>query len=190
MDTSKTPFASIGPLFSRDGCRQIIDAAEAGERAAARIFLPGKNGIRTAPELRRTDICTVPADILSAINAVVARTGATVESWLNCGLRRFQDVEVLRYDVGSFFVYHRDIPDGFQWGSEARHGTSGARRASMTIPLNDDFEGGQLRIYLADGETYDPPMLAGHGFFFRSDVPHEVLPVTAGVRYALVAWYE
>ena len=46
--------------------------------------------------------------------------------------------------------------------------------------LNDDYEGGE---FILDGETLDKEI--GELFTFKRDVPHEVLPVTKGVRLSL-----
>ncbi|TMG81164.1 MAG: 2OG-Fe(II) oxygenase, partial [Betaproteobacteria bacterium] len=48
-------------------------------------------------------------------------------------------------------------------------------------------EGGSLRLYTPDALDIAPR--AGMLVAFPSDIPHEVLPVTAGVRDAVVDWF-
>jgi predicted 2-oxoglutarate/Fe(II)-dependent dioxygenase YbiX len=55
-------------------------------------------------------------------------------------------------------------------------------------------EGGSLRLYggsygAAASEALDIPPRAGMLVAFPSDLPHEVLPVTAGIRDAVVDWF-
>ena len=63
------------------------------------------------------------------------------------------------------------------------------RKLSITLLLNDNFEGGDLEIYSPQDQTiYPVPMKAGTYCVFPSWVPHRVSPVTKGTRYSLVAW--
>jgi len=98
---------------------------------------------------------------------------------------RFLDVthdsgfEMLRYEEGQHFGMHTDAILG-------RH--EGLRQLSALIYLNDDYEG---------GETYFPRQQikfkakAGDLLLFPSTFcyPHEALPVTKGVKYAIVTWF-
>jgi predicted 2-oxoglutarate/Fe(II)-dependent dioxygenase YbiX len=57
-----------------------------------------------------------------------------------------------------------------------------------------DCEGGSLRLYAgshgpAPSAALDIAPRAGMLVAFPSDIPHEVLPVTAGVRDAIVDWF-
>jgi predicted 2-oxoglutarate/Fe(II)-dependent dioxygenase YbiX len=51
----------------------------------------------------------------------------------------------------------------------------------------EECEGGSLRLY--EPEAVDVVPRAGMLVAFPSDTPHEVLPVTAGVRDAIVDWF-
>jgi hypothetical protein len=66
------------------------------------------------------------------------------------------------------------------------------RKLSMTILLNDDFEGGELQIASYNkGECFikTPKMNKGSVIVFPSFIEHQVLEVTEGERYSLVAWF-
>lgn len=81
---------------------------------------------------------------------------------------------VARYDAsdGGYFRPHRD------------NTTSGTahRQFAVSINLNDDFEGGNLRFPEFGRRTYRPPL--GGAVVFSCSLLHEATPVTRGVRYA------
>ena len=56
---------------------------------------------------------------------------------------------------------------------------------SMSLTLNDDYEGGDLILY----STGTVKQETGSMVFFPSFLPHEVRPVTKGTRYSLVLWF-
>ena len=81
-------------------------------------------------------------------------------------------ITLLMYNRGDFFGLHTD--DKYRGSSEDDILYSGG------YLLNDDYEGGE---FILDGETLDKEI--GELFTFKRDVPHEVLPVTKGVRLSL-----
>lgn len=70
---------------------------------------------------------------------------------------------------------------------------------SVVVFLNDaaapiTFEGGQLRLYgvldpARDDLGVDLEPRAGTLVAFRSDLLHEVTPITAGDRFTVVTWF-
>jgi hypothetical protein len=81
-----------------------------------------------------------------------------------------------RYDAadGGMLRPHRDCA-----AAETAH-----RRFSVTIPLNDDFVGGEMRFREYGERLYRPPV--GTALVFACALMHEVLAVTSGSRFALV----
>ena len=73
---------------------------------------------------------------------------------------------------GGFFKSHRD---------NTTPGTA-HRRFAVSINLNDDFDGGDLRFPEFGPQTYRPPL--GGAVVFSCSLLHEATPVTRGVRYA------
>lgn len=83
------------------------------------------------------------------------------------------------YKKDHFYDWHRD------YSSEGYH-----RKLSVSVMLNDDFEGGELEIQnLWGNKIYTIPKKAGSIVVFPSMLKHRVTPVTKGVRYSLVRWY-
>ena len=81
-------------------------------------------------------------------------------------------ITLLMYNGGDFFGLHTD--DKYRGSAEDDILYSGG------YLLNDDYEGGE---FILDGKTLDKEI--GELFTFERDVPHEVLPVTKGVRLSL-----
>ena len=87
-------------------------------------------------------------------------------------------IELLKYKVGGFFLQHTD------------HVTKNPRAISFIYFLNDDYEGGDLIFRLPHGEnlkinTEKNKLLVWPSNFLY---PHEVMKVTKGIRYSIVAW--
>ena len=96
-------------------------------------------------------------------------------------------IQFTRYGVGQYYDWHKDSnippqPDGK------------IRKISITVNLNDDYEGGEFYIDTAEtyGKTNHIEVVdlkpKGSIYVFPSDVWHKVDKVTKGVRYALVVW--
>jgi SM-20-related protein len=94
------------------------------------------------------------------------------------GLERF-DVQLARYDRGSFYARHRDA-----------FGGAAGRQVTAIYYLNPGWrpeQGGQLRLYLPNPVDVAPQ--ADRLVVFLSErVEHEVLPAF-GIRYAATAWF-
>ena len=104
-----------------------------------------------------------------------------------------ENPQFLRYRVGDFFVAHQDGNTGM-----VRLQSDQLRRVSASIFLNDQSEqpepdkycGGSLVFH--DCRNARSRSIAGESgtlLAFRSETTHEVVPVTFGERYSIVAWY-
>lgn len=80
------------------------------------------------------------------------------------------------YDAaeGGMLPPHRDCAS-----PETQH-----RRFTVSVALNDTYQGGALRFREYGDQTYNLP--TGAATVFSAALLHEVLPVTAGRRFALV----
>jgi len=91
---------------------------------------------------------------------------------------RFEGFKIACYQAsdGGFFRAHRD-----NLSPATAH-----RRFALTLNLNDDYQGGQLRFPEYGPERYRPA--AGAGLVFSCSHLHEVLDVTAGRRLVLLSF--
>ncbi|MGH8932733.1 MAG: 2OG-Fe(II) oxygenase [Egibacteraceae bacterium] len=91
---------------------------------------------------------------------------------------RFEGFKIGCYDAstGGFFRAHRD-----NLSPSTAH-----RRFALTLNLNEDYEGGQLRFPEYGPQRYRPP--AGGALVFSCSHLHEVLDVTRGRRFVLLSF--
>ena len=85
-------------------------------------------------------------------------------------------IQIMRYGEGHYFEEHIDHYGGAE------------RILSLSIYLNNDYDGGELTFW-QDKHKFRY-LCAGDGVVFPSNLcfPHAVRPVTRGFRYAMVAW--
>jgi len=89
-----------------------------------------------------------------------------------------EPLHYIEYDVGGVFEWHTDLGGG----------PMSTRKLSISIQLSDDeaYSGGDLEL-CPHGVISDFRGL-GNAIVFPAYIPHRVLPVTSGMRHALVAW--
>ena len=83
---------------------------------------------------------------------------------------------LLRYYPGGKYVQHVDS------------GTKNHRAITTIIALNDEYEGGELKFF--DGQ-YSIRLRKGSAVVFPSSFtyPHQIAPITSGVRYSVVTLF-
>jgi hypothetical protein len=84
--------------------------------------------------------------------------------------------ELLEYSSGGFYAKHIDSFKGRP------------RSVSCSFGLNDDYEGGEFAFFDGGIKKQIPK---GSALMFPSNFmyPHQVMPVTKGVRYSIVTWF-
>ncbi len=91
-------------------------------------------------------------------------------------------MQVTKYGVDDYYGWHVDM-------SPSNDKTTHTRKLSMSLLLNDDFEGGELEVASTLGMvSFNAELKAGTCAVFPAWVKHRVKPVTSGTRYSLVAW--
>ena len=107
-----------------------------------------------------------------------------VECKWNLKITGVEPVQFGSYPKGGFYNWHVDqhsMPEKV------------VRKISMSLFLNEDYEGGEfdLELYRPGTdpryETFKLP--TGSAIFFQGDQWHRVRPVTSGLRKSLVAWF-
>ena len=111
-------------------------------------------------------------------------------------IRSAENMQITRYKKGGFYNFHKDgrsdhLSAYDQPDNKFKHGH--VRKLSMTVLLNDDYEGGEFQFATYDKEEcviHIPEFnKIGSIVVFASDVEHRVAPVTTGIRYSLVTWF-
>lgn len=107
---------------------------------------------------------------------------------------KFYGFELIGYNMLQFSTYNSKENGHYDWHTDSYfvnpnpHGTGLHRKLSMTLLLNDDFEGGDFEINLSSPTKIN--IKKGTAIFFPSFVLHRVTPVTQGIRKSLVIWVE
>jgi len=103
----------------------------------------------------------------------------------NLNITGVEPVQFGIYGKGDFYDWHVD--------QHLKPVNNVVRKISMTLFLNDDYEGGEfdLEIYRPDADPrYKTFKLKPwSAIFFQGDQWHRVRPVTSGLRKSLVAWF-
>ena len=120
---------------------------------------------------------------------------ANQESGWCLNIKAAESMQITRYKKGGFYSFHKDgqsdsISAYDMPSNSFMHGN--VRKISMSIILNDNFEGGAFEFasYNKEKCVITPiDAKAGDIIFFPSGMEHRVAPVTKGVRYTLVNWF-
>jgi Rps23 Pro-64 3,4-dihydroxylase Tpa1-like proline 4-hydroxylase len=98
------------------------------------------------------------------------------EKFSFCKIEEDSGYELLRYKEGQFYTQHTD-------SFKAR-----PRAVSCSFALNDDYKGGEWGFFDREKVLKAPK---GSAVLFPSNFmyPHEIMPVTKGVRYSVITWF-
>ena len=96
------------------------------------------------------------------------------------GRLHLNEINLLKYEKGNFYVKHVD------------QSTTLNRTISVIINLNEEYEGGDVVFYnpLTDRPYSKPNLKSGDIILFPTNFlyPHQVTPITKGIRYSIVSW--
>lgn len=177
--------------------RQII--AEMAQSQSVRATVGKKDGEFAIDErIRKASFADVAAATSEQADALFHDIRPELSAYFRVPLEQHQPLQFLHYRTGDLYAPHRDSRTDPQGAASSR-----ARKVSVVVFLNAQstqsrdgtFEGGALTFYglmKAPGmEHVGIPLEPEAGLLvaFRSDVLHEVSPVTRGERYTLVSWF-
>jgi hypothetical protein len=134
------------------------------------IYMSHNDVINANPKVRQGLDQGVFESIAVAIGTYLSKFGT-----FKCNIEKDSGYSLLRYKTGDFIGQHIDAS-----------GRS-PRELSCSVALNDNYEGGEfaffnkkLKVRLKKGDIIMFPS----NFMF----PHEILPITSGIRYSLITW--
>jgi SM-20-related protein len=179
-------------FFDEVSCQRVIQQAQAGGSDRATVYGQGDVGFVNA-QVRRSSRLKLPMTTIEFVNQRLIGHKTSIERHFSISLNDCEEPQFLRYDIGDFFVAHQDGNTGLLQLS-----SDNERKVSVVIFLNSqgeraDYSGGNLKFsdYRAEPEysEFFLPAYRGTLVAFRSELTHEVTPVTRGTRYSIVSWY-
>ena len=176
-------------------CNSIIEQTRCNSSTRATVY--GRaDGDMVDERVRKASRITPTTNDINHVTRRLLDYKGTIERHFNSALRDCEAPQFLRYEVGDFFVAHQDGNTGL-----IRLASDKERRISIVIfvnnqteePIANTFSGGSLRFsdYRANPQLRQFDLAAETGMLvaFRSEITHEVTPVTHGERYSIVSWY-
>ena len=178
------PFVTWDGAFSHEDLRKIIKYCDSVGTEQGSTF-----GATTPEDIEKHRVSNVKfhgrnektAWIFDKLNFIVQ---AANEQFYNFHLNGYADFQYTTYDSNGRYDWHTDMAFGNKFGNDAE-----PRKLSLSLALNDDFEGGEFQINNGKEEqAITVPMHKGRAVLFPSFMIHRVTPVTKGVRKSLVVW--
>lgn len=83
-----------------------------------------------------------------------------------------EEIHFHTFSVGNRFDIHNDNMD--------------SRLFSVGVLLNDNFEGGDFKLYTANEIVLNK--MVGNSYIFDVKIPHEISSINSGTRYSLI-WF-
>lgn len=174
------PVLVLPRVFEPELCQALIAHYETvgGEESGFMREIDGKTRlVNDARHKKRSDVMLENAELIGATRARISRRLAPmVEKAFQFKPTRIERYLVACYDAstGGYFRPHRD---------NTTAGTA-HRRFAVSINLNHDFDGGDLRFPEFGPQTYRPPL--GGAVVFSCSLLHKATAVTRGRRYAFL----
>jgi SM-20-related protein len=179
---------ALDNFIDPDFCSVIqLEMRMSKNHETAKVSREGTNRVDEA--IRRTKLVSVSTEITQVISQRLMQIEPGLENHFGVRLANPEDLNFLAYNRGDFFKLHTDCDT-----SENAHSCIQKRKISIVLFLNgesttstsDSYEGGSLILY----GLIEQPQWANYGFSirgqaglliaFRSDIFHEVTPVTQG----------
>jgi len=182
-------------FFDDITCRTIIEELSKAAFTPATVYGRSESGA-VDERMRRTSRLTPSHPTLDLVMRRLLEFKETIEQHFRIALTDCEEPQFLRYNVGDFFVAHQDGNTGM-----LKLTSDATRKISITIFLNaqsteqlsGSYCGGSLKFsnYRAEKEyrEFELPSEPGLLVAFRSELTHEITPITDGVRYSIVSWY-
>lgn len=171
-------------ILSVDECNLIINEYKNSEEW---------NGARTGQgvenkDVRNCDIISISIPCIKEVNPDIREkidsilyekvnyaAQKYVGEFSTCFLKSDSGYDLLRYETGGYYEQHTD---SFK---------EQMRTISMSINLNDDYDGGNMAFFDREIQIRGG---TGSAIIFPSNFmyPHEIMPIERGTRYSIVTW--
>lgn len=160
-------------------CKDIINLHKISEHTQGKVQITGSAIEKKIVSIRQVDAWRIHQNERWVDELLVSNIRAINEDVYEYNLSGLiERPQLLRYNTGSI---------GYDWHVDIGNGDASNRKLSLSIILNDEYEGGELEFF---GEGITPiTTRKGNIIAFSSFIPHRVTNITKGERWALVAWF-
>ena len=181
----------LGENMWEDSLVDIKKGITEEERRSGRVM-----EYNTEPNIRKCSVAWLGELSLYDVVFSYARKANDNSGW-KYDIPVVERMQLTRYCGDEFYNFHKDgdsdhlavfknPKDEFLRGY--------VRKLSMSIILNDDFEGGEFQFAEYKNKectitTVPEKSSLGTIIVFPSGMEHRVAPITKGLRYSLVAWF-
>jgi predicted 2-oxoglutarate/Fe(II)-dependent dioxygenase YbiX len=178
-------------------CERLRDEMRAGKHTPATVYRRSREKVLDERARRALEVKVAPRT-RAIVKEKLLGLLPVLQRRFNVAINDCQTPSFLIYKPGDFFEPHRDQSDNESTPDSVRR-----RSVSVVIFLSNeaageylgDYAGGSLALY---GLLNDPrcehigiPVKGREGLLvaFRSELFHQVTPVTAGERFTIVSWF-
>jgi predicted 2-oxoglutarate/Fe(II)-dependent dioxygenase YbiX len=172
---------------------ELVAGLRLADGGAATVYGRSAGGA-VDPLVRKATRVVVSTEMRERVEQQMRNRMGAIEGHFGIDLSDYEEPQFLRYKTGDYFVAHQD------GNTPLIFDQTRFRRISVVIFLNsqsadpspDTYSGGSLVFHGPySGPTLRLPASAYPGSLiaFRSEITHEVMPVTHGERYTIVSWY-
>jgi PKHD-type hydroxylase len=173
-----TDYVVIPRLFTPEECDEITYMPLPASQAQV-IRFAKTSFSQLELEQRNTKVKAVPKEARFAwvYERIAENVKIINQNYYHFQFSNITSLQILEYENTGFYNVHVDIGTG----------KTSLRKLSVVVFLSDpqDYEGGELIL------KPNYPILEqakGSAVFFPSYIPHEIRPVTAGLRHTMVTW--
>ncbi len=172
-------------------CGRIVNEMSAVQGRSSVVYGSSESGV--VNETTRKSLRLTPPN--ETVERIVGRLMACMEEiarHFGVEVSECEDPQFLRYQKGDFFVAHQDGNTGLLRLETER------RLVSTVIFLSRESDSPAEGVYCGGSLVFTNlrapgkfrmPAEPGTLIAFRSEMTHEVTPVTHGERYSIVSWY-
>ena len=174
--------------FSEDELKEIIRIGESLKPQEATVYNPEKNESEVSISIRKTETSFITSNnetfwIFERLNEVIQQLN---NSFFKYDISGYDEIQYTKYNVGCYYHKHIDLLPNSPKGYNDMEGMR--RKLSISMVLNDYYEGGDLCVYVDGSNKTITDTKKGRAIEFPSYVAHEVTEVTSGNRLSLVIW--
>lgn len=179
------PWVYWDGTFTDEELEKIVMYCEQFEMDEAITFAPQIDKDYRVSNVKFCNRNDDTAWIFDKLNFVIQSAN---EIYYNFNLNGYSEFQYTTYDgeKNGNYNWHMDMPTGKSFTNQP---SLEQRKLSLTLLLNDSFEGGEFYINPSSESMADlVPTKKGRIILFPSFMCHKVAPVTKGMRRSLVIW--